>query len=97
MTAVFSKVFVKPRRRSRQTYAAAFEFCRLSMQAQDLARSGRRCVRLHTVYSFGLKVLNELSSRGFVLDEDNIGTMEAGLLLHSSLEIVVVEALSENA
>jgi hypothetical protein len=52
---------------------------------------------LHTVYSFGLKVLNELSSRGFVLDEDNIGTMEAGLLLHSSLEIVVVEALSENA
>jgi hypothetical protein len=89
-------IVVKPRRRVWKKHITTLEFRRLRVQTQTLVRSRRRSIGFDPQDSLGLKILNQLRTGRFVLDENDIRIMKVSLLLYSSLEIREIEASTEN-
>ena len=66
----------------------------LRVQAHDFVARGR--VGGDGVEPFGDELLDQLGAGGLVLDEDDLGAVERGLVAHGALEARVVEPLAQD-
>src|SRR3569833_1876053 len=92
-TCQLADVVCQPRRGAGKEYLTIFESHRLSIEAHELIGAAWRRIWFNSALSDSLQFLNQLGTRGFVLDQDDARIVLLRLCQNPALQIRVVQPL----